>query len=223
MSQIGTIIALIATGWGALVLFYLGPGTARVRTTQAWSYVAISLLALGALFVPGAREPAAIVFVAAFALVLLIWGKERPSNDHELVYVVADERDAIRGRTNYRNSPPEQIYLFRLMAPIENGRRIFLDYMRDINELREHPRFYNALTTNCTTMIFTHSAVNFGHLPYSWKVLLSGYTPEYAYERGRLNQSLPFEELKERSHINAAARAADQASDFSRRIRADLP
>jgi len=116
MSQIGTIIALIATGWGALVLFYLGPGTARVRTTEAWSYVAISLLALGALFVPGAREPAAIVFVAAFALVLLIWGKERPSNDHELVYVVADERDAIRGRTNYRNSPPEQIYLFRLMA-----------------------------------------------------------------------------------------------------------
>jgi len=72
-------------------------------------------------------------------------------------------------------------------------------------------------------MIFTHSAVNPGHLPYSWKVLLSGYTPEYAYERGRLNQSLPFEELKERSHINAAARAADQASDFSRRIRADLP
>jgi hypothetical protein len=139
---------------------------------------------------------------------------------YELVYVVADERDAIRVRTNYRKDPPEDVYLFRLTAPIENGRRLFLDYMRDINELREHPRFYNTLTTNCTTMILAHTAVNPGHLTYSWKVLASGYAPEYAYENGRLDQSLPFEELKRRAHINAAAKAADQAPDFSRRIRA---
>jgi hypothetical protein len=139
------------------------------------------------------------------------------------VYIVADERDVIRVRTNYRTSPPEEVYLFRVMGPLENGRRIFLDYMRDINELWEHPRFYNTLTTNCTTTILTHAAVNPGHIPYSWKVLLSGYAPEYAYERGRLDQSLPFEELKRRAHINPAARAADQVPDFSRRIRADLP
>ncbi|MGH8549619.1 MAG: DUF4105 domain-containing protein, partial [Methylococcales bacterium] len=67
------------------------------------------------------------------------------------LYIVGGERDVIRVRTNYRTSPPEDVYLFRMMAPIENGRRIFLDYLRDINELREHPRFYNTLTTNCTT------------------------------------------------------------------------
>jgi len=138
---------------------------------------------------------------------------------YELVYIVADERDVIRVRTNYRKDPPEEVYLFRIMGPIENGRRLFLDYLRDINELREHPRFYNTLTTNCTTMILTHAAVNPGHLTYSWKVLASGYAPEYAYERGRLDQSLPFKELKRRAHINAAAQAADQAADFSRRIR----
>jgi hypothetical protein len=141
---------------------------------------------------------------------------------YELVYVVADERDVIRVRTNYRKDPPEEVYLFRLVGPTENARRVFLDYLRDINELREHPRFYNTLTTNCTTMILAHAAANPGHVPYSWKVLLSGHAPEAAYERGRLDQSLPFEELKERSHINAAARAADQAPDFSRRIRAHL-
>jgi len=54
-------------------------------------------------------------------------------------------------------------------------------------------------------------------------VLLSGYTPAYVYESGRLDQSLPFEELKRRSLVNAAAQAADQAPDFSRRIRAGLP
>ena len=142
---------------------------------------------------------------------------------YELVYVVADERDVVRLRTNYRKSSPEDVYLFRLVAPIENGRRIFLEYMRDINEIRERPRFYNTLTTNCTTMILTHATVNPGHLPFSWKVLLSGYTPQYAYDMGRLDHRLPFEELKRRSRINAAAQAADQAPDFSRRIRVGLP
>jgi len=142
---------------------------------------------------------------------------------YELVYVVGDERDLIRVRTNYRQSPPEQVYLFRLTSPIENGRRVFLEYLRDINTLYEHPRFYNTLATNCTTMILAHTAVNPGHLKYSWKVLLSGYAPEYAYESGRLDQSLPFAELLRRSLVNPAAREADQAADFSQRIRAGLP
>ena len=142
---------------------------------------------------------------------------------YELVYIVADERDVIRLRTNYRTDPPEEVYLYRLTAPIENGRRVFLEYLRDLNALRERPRFYNTLTTNCTTMILTHAAVNPGHIPYSWKVLLSGYTPEYVYEQGRMDPSLPFAELQARAHINAVARAADRAPDFSRRIRADIP
>ena len=65
--------------------------------------------------------------------------------------------------------------------------------------------------------------MNPGKQAYSWKILLSGYTPLYAYELGRLDTRLPFEELKRRSHINAAAQAADQAADFSQRIRAGLP
>jgi hypothetical protein len=142
---------------------------------------------------------------------------------YELFYVVADERDVIRLRTNYRKSPPEDVYLFRVTGTPENSRRVFLDYMRDINELREQPRFYNTLTTNCTTMILAHATVNPGHLPYSWKILVSGYAPEYAYDMGRLDQSLPFEGLKRRAHINAAAQAADQAPDFSRRIRVGVP
>lgn len=142
---------------------------------------------------------------------------------YELFYVVADERDVIRVRTNYRKQPPEDVYLYRVHGPIENGQRLFMEYVRQINRLKKHPEFYNTLTTNCTTNIFMHTRVNPGHLPFSWKVLLSGYTPEYAYDNGRLNTSLPFEELKQRSRINEAAQLADRAPDFSRRIRAALP
>ena len=142
---------------------------------------------------------------------------------YELFYIVADERDVIRLRTNYRKNPPEDVYLYRIQRPPENARRLFLDYIREINSLAERPAFYNTLTTNCTTSIVTHTHVNPGSLPLSWKILVSGYTPQYLYEQGRLDTSLPFEELKRRSHINAAAQAAGNATDFSQRIREGLP
>jgi predicted small integral membrane protein len=320
----GLVIA-VATGWGALVLFYLAPGPTGVRGALAVSFGALGLVVLGALAWGRWRGLAILGFCLALVPVLIVWERASPSNDrdwqpevavlpyadidgdrvtvhnirnfdyrsevdftpayydrtfdlrrldrvdliavywmgpaiahlflsfgfggdhlaisvearksrtkpyatlpgffrqYELVYVVADERDVVRVRTNYRASPPEEVYLFRTAGPIENGRRIFLDYMRDINELRAHPRFYNTVTTNCTTMIVSHAAANSGRIPYSWKILFSGYAPEYAYERGRLDRALPFEELKRRVHVNAAARAADQAPDFSQRIRAGLP
>ena len=142
---------------------------------------------------------------------------------YELIYVVGDERDLIRLRTNYRKDPPEDAYLFRTNAPPENVRRLFMSYFQKVNEIKEQPGFYNTLTTNCTTNVLMHTKVNPGKHAYSWKVLLSGYAPLYTYELGRLDTSLPFEELKKRSHINAAAHAADQASDFSQQIRAGLP
>jgi hypothetical protein len=142
---------------------------------------------------------------------------------YELYYVVADERDVVRVRTNYRKDPPEDVYVYPLRVPRENIRRVFLEYVSKMNALREHPEFYNTLTTNCTTAILMNTRVNPDSLPFSWKVLVSGYTPAYVYDSGRMDQSLPFEELKRRSLVNAAAQAADRAPDFSRRIRAGLP
>ena len=142
---------------------------------------------------------------------------------YKLFYVVADERDIIRVRTNYRKDPPEDVYLYPVHGPIENGRRVFLEYMHQINTLKDKPEFYNTLTTNCTTAIWQNTRINPGHVAFSWKLLLSGHVPEYLYEAGRLDTSLPFEDLKKRSRINDAAQAADRAPDFSRRIRAALP
>jgi hypothetical protein len=141
---------------------------------------------------------------------------------YELIYVVGDERDLIRVRTNYRD-PKEDVYVYRAQVPRENVRRLFLDYVREINALKDHPAFYNTLTTNCTTNIFFHTRVNSGAVPFSWKILLSGYVPEYAYEHGRIDISLPFAELRRRSRVNERAQAADHDPDFSKRIREGLP
>src|SRR5215813_2342386 len=141
---------------------------------------------------------------------------------YELIYVVADERDVIRLRTTYRQ-PHEEVYLYRTNIPPARVRRLFLDYIREINQLVEQPAFYNTLTTNCTTNILFHARAAGGIARYNWKILLSGYAPAYAYEGGGLDTSLSFVDLKQRSHINAQAQAAGDAPDFSQRIRAGLP
>jgi hypothetical protein len=59
--------------------------------------------------------------------------------------------------------------------------------------------------------------------PMSWKILLSGYLPDYLYELGRLDTSRPFAELEKISHVNARAHAAEKDPQFSQRIREGLP
>jgi hypothetical protein len=141
---------------------------------------------------------------------------------YELYYLVGDERDLIGLRTTYR-APPEDVYLYRVHAPRENIRRLFLEYLIKINQLRERPEFYNTAIINCTTNIVTHVRALRQDVPLDWRMLLSGHFPELVYARGGLDQSLPFEALRRRSLINERARAAETAPDFSRRIRAGLP
>jgi hypothetical protein len=136
----------------------------------------------------------------------------------ELAYVVADERDVIRVRTNYRKG--EDVYLYRLQAPFV--KESFLEYIRTINELHETPRWYNAITNNCTTAIRQQRAAS-DRAPWDWRMLVNGLGDQLLYERGVIDTSLPFAELKRISHVNERAKAAGDAADFSERIRAGLP
>ncbi len=138
---------------------------------------------------------------------------------YELFYAVADERDVIRLRTNYRQAPPEDVYVYRMQRPVDNGGRVFLEYMRRINSLRSSPAFYNTLTSNCTVDIWYNTLVNADHLPFSWKIVASGYLPEYLHEAGLLDSSVDFAVLRRQAHVNERAQAADAAADFSRLIR----
>lgn len=139
---------------------------------------------------------------------------------YELYYVVADERDVVRLRTNYRG---ETVYLYRIKMPPERARELLIEYLKEINLLAERPRWYNALTHNCTTMIRYHVKEIAPKDPWSWKILVNGFLDELAYERGRVDTSLPFAELRKRSDITGKAGNAGQSPDFSRQIRQGLP
>jgi Domain of unknown function (DUF4105) len=139
---------------------------------------------------------------------------------YELIFVTADERDVIRLRSNYRKN--EEVYMYRAELQPERARDVFLTYVAYLNNLRDHSDWYNALTRNCTTALDRQIAANMTDpRPWNYKLLLNGTLDELLYDRGRLvTGGLPFPELKERAHINTAAKAANQSPDFSALIRA---
>jgi hypothetical protein len=137
-----------------------------------------------------------------------------------LIYIVSYERDVIRLRTNYRN---EDIYLYHTTASPDRARGRFLEYVRSLNALHTQARWYNAITTNCTTSIRDQRPPN-ERVPWDWRILLNGKADELLYEhRALVTGGLPFAELKQRSLIDARAKAADKDPAFSARIREGLP
>ena len=144
---------------------------------------------------------------------------------YELIYLFSDERDLIRLRTNFRTG--EEVYLYRTTAGPAWSRELFLQYVQQANQLRDHPEWYNALTRNCTTVIF-HFMRSIGPLPngtsrFDWRILLNGRADEMLYNGGNFDSTIPFAELKQAVHINDAARKSDDSPDFSRLIRIGRP
>jgi len=137
----------------------------------------------------------------------------------ELIYVVGDERDIVRVRTNYRK---EEVYLYHTTMSPEAAQRLFLVYAERINVLATDPEFYHLLSNSCTINIvrYANAAGRVGQ--FDIKHLLNGFIDRYLYRAGLVDRTLPFEELRRRSRINDAALAADNRPDFSRRIRESL-
>jgi len=139
---------------------------------------------------------------------------------YELVFVVADERDVVRLRTNVRG---EDVHVYRLDVPPADARVLLLRYLQEVNQLRERPQWYNALTDNCTTAIQRLAGADERRSWWSWKLFLNGYLDELAYDIGAIDRSLPFPVLKAKSHVNERAKTANDDPRFSVRIRDGLP
>lgn len=138
----------------------------------------------------------------------------------ELIYVVGDERDLVRVRTNYRK---ETVYLYRLNSSPDNVRQLFMVYLKRINELADRPEFYHLLSNSCTINIIRYANAAGRAGRFDIRHLFNGLIDNYLYYSGRVDTTLPFDELRRRSLINEAAQTADDAPDFSERIRASLP
>ena len=140
--------------------------------------------------------------------------------EFELSVIAADERDVIRVRTNVRG---EDDYLYQLRMPLSDMRSLFLGYVGEANTLLEQPRFYNTVTVNCTTLVYQMMKRIVGRLPLDYRLLLSGYLPEYVYGVGGLDRNFSLEELRAQGRITERAKSSDRSANFSQAIRRGLP
>lgn len=135
----------------------------------------------------------------------------------ETILVAADERDIIRVRTNVRD---EDDYLYPLQMDKPAMRALFLSYVQAANELVDKPVFYNTLTSNCTTIVYRMAKQISPDLPRDYRLLLTGYLPEYFHDVNVVDRSISVEQLRRRSRITEQARRSDPGDDFSTVIRA---
>ena len=139
---------------------------------------------------------------------------------YELLYIVGDERDLVRLRSNYRR---DDVFLYPIRTAPEKARALFVEMLERANRLREHPEFYNTLTSNCTSNIVRHvNRLVPGRVPFSLRWMFPGYADRLAYDLGLIETELPFDSIRPRHRINDRALRYGEALDFSVRIREGL-
>jgi hypothetical protein len=140
--------------------------------------------------------------------------------EFELSVIAADERDVVRLRTNVRG---EDVYLYRLCIPVSAMRSLFLGYIDEANTIATAPRFYHTITVNCTSLVYHMMKRIVGHLPLSYRLLFSGYLPEYVYRVGGLDRRYSLPELRALGRITDRAKKSDRSDSFSADIRQGIP
>lgn len=138
----------------------------------------------------------------------------------ETSLIAADERDILRVRTNVRG---EDMLMFRVAMQPEQMRSLFLAYVDEAALLEREPRFYNTLIANCTTIVFEMVRRIVPGLPMDYRLLASGWLPEYLHDVGGLMPGYSVQQLREAGRFTDRAKAADGALEFSQAIRVGVP
>ncbi len=141
----------------------------------------------------------------------------------ELSLVASDEKDIIYTRSNTRG---EQVYFFPVNMPKAEVKALFEEYLLKVDELAKQPKWYNTLTSNCTTLVFDMvQAVSKQPLPFDYRLIASGYLPNYMHDLNAIDPSLNMQTWYARAHVNPKVKSFQHMSSeqYSEIIRNGLP
>lgn len=128
----------------------------------------------------------------------------------ELSLVASDEKDIIYTRSNIRG---EQVYFFPVKMPVAERRALFEEYLAKADQLAQNPKWYNTLTSNCTTLVFDMvQAVSQKSLPTDYRLIASGYLPNYLHDLGVINPHIDMASWYQQAHVNPKSRGKNLSS-----------
>lgn len=127
-------------------------------------------------------------------------------NQYELMYVIADESDVIKLRTNYRKN---QVYMYPIQTEKEKIQLLFRSMVLKAEKLRQEPEFYNTLWNNCTTSILVHAnALREEKLPWNHYTILPAHSDRLVYDAGLIDTKLSLPDARIYYRIDELARSA---------------
>jgi hypothetical protein len=103
----------------------------------------------------------------------------------EVTHTWGTERDLVTRRVELLDYP---LTRYRLSVPDELLGRIFEQFVEETASLATTPRWYNTLTTNCTSSLASYvNEVKPGAVPWSFSLVLTGRADTYLAELGYLD------------------------------------
>lgn len=139
---------------------------------------------------------------------------------YELAIIASDERDVVKVRSTVRG---EDVRIYRLDMQRQTALGLLKEYVTLTNDVAAHPRWYNTLMANCTTVIFGMARRLDPRTRLDWRILLPGQLPSYLREREFVSRAVPLPELIARARIGARAEGPYPDTGFSKRIREGVP
>ena len=193
----------------SFILSYWGGGTAVAHTILSFGFKNGDYLAVSAETRVEKGEPQELL--------------QGFFNQYEMIYILADERDIIRLRTNFRKEEAEEVFLYPIRLKQQEIRKVFDVIMARVNSLYQQPAFYNTLTQNCFTSLRSDFRVIAPPKNrFDWRILANGYADQMLHENGTIDTGLSFSEAKKYFHINQYVSGDNSADNFSLRIRPNL-
>jgi len=137
---------------------------------------------------------------------------------YEIMYVAADERDAIALRTHVHR---DDTWVIPMNAGQAANQAFFLDMVSTMSELHATPRWYNTLTRSCATQLAHHyEQVNDVRFGFDRRILMPGFSDALLEELGLLPPGMNLAEIRDAYWVNERALMAGVGESFSRDIRA---
>jgi hypothetical protein len=138
----------------------------------------------------------------------------------QLIYVIGEERDVLGMRGVAREAA---VRFYPVRTNQESRQFFFLDMMRRAGSLEEHPEFYNLFANNCMNNVTYHiRRLGVSPLPSEWRLLLTGFSDQLAFEYGYLDTDLPFEQAQQAYRIDEWIRQIPLDDSFSEHLRMKL-
>lgn len=131
------------------------------------------------------------------------------------ISILSTEQDVIGLRSHLRG---ERVLLYPVDEPLDDVKTVFVELIKDTNELHQSPGFYNTLLDNCLTNLLKHTNLLDNIVLGEWETVLPGRTDRITYALGVTPNDLPFDEARQRATVDPTRSKIDDPG-FSASLR----